>query len=276
MKNYTQKNSGAVRSVVSLTRPTTSVISGVLAVASFYAARGGDGFISYLGMFIAGLCLCMFGFAINDIQDIEKDTKGDRKDKPLATKALSMMTARRITGMLFIATFGAAASFGVDAGLISIIGLAALACYSYAARIAPLLKGFFTGLLTCLPMFLGFAAAGVGVPVWLLASIVVFISGREILIDIDDKVSDGKVGMITIPHYVGGNRAFVLGTTLMFVGLLMAYFDNNNLIAQLIIISAMFLLFLLILYRRRIGTAGIIAWSRIPMLLAVLTLFDIG
>lgn len=255
-----------------LVRPLTSALSGALSLSAWCSVRPEADFWSFPAMFGLGLCLCMFGFAVNDILDIHKDRAANRTDKPLATGALSVEAALLLSVLLFSVTLVFAWAFGQKAFVASSIGLFALIIYSPAARLLPVLKGLFTGLLTCLPLVIAYRTSDATMPAQMLAAITVFIVGREVFIDLGDHQFDAKLGLMTIPGLIGENRAVLMGSVFMLSGTILAYLSQTALAGKFLVALAGLILLGLVLFHRSIGTNSIVRWSRIPMLLSIAAL----
>lgn len=253
---------------VQLLRPFTSVIAGALGFASYFHASDDHSNLIALLVFVICCLLSSAGFAMNDFFDIQKDTIGRRQDKPLVNGSLKEKpVVIGITVMSFAVIF-MAALINQATLLYSVIGLLALALYSpFAVRI-PFAKGLYTSFLTCLPLIIGRLAIQEPIPFSVCFAIVLFITGREVLIDITDAKADLSFNLFTVPNVIGRKNAYVTGSCLMVIGLIYSsYVLSGVIVYTSLAISLFVLVTLLALYGENIPR--VISLSRIPMFIAI-------
>jgi 4-hydroxybenzoate polyprenyltransferase len=95
------------------------------------------------------------------------------------------------------------------------------ALYNEVVRRLPLWKGVMTAALCGLIVFFDVVAFDLPIRfLWIGCTCVVFVAGRELLMDVKDRGGDAKVGMETIAVRWGDARVAVLGFVLLAVSLL--------------------------------------------------------
>ncbi len=198
-------------------RPLSAAIAA--SIPAIVAACSGSGLLRALSAGAALFFATLLGFVINDIFDYEKDRAG-RRPRPIATGRLPKLAAW--IGVVVLAVAAVASGHmarGSDA--ISLL-LLALVFYTPFARAYPLLKGIYTAGLCVLPVLFAATISATSVSLLLIASLAVFVVGRELLLDVQDRASDQRWGLRTLAVVMGARRASAAGITLMFSGAVMA------------------------------------------------------
>jgi 4-hydroxybenzoate polyprenyltransferase len=167
---------------------------------------------------IQSLPICwatMAGFALNDLFDREKDRSAGA-NKPLALGKVTALEVKVLAFSLIGCTVAVAVMLarGHSAFIIAatLIGVSA---YSWWAQKVPVLKGVATALLCCAPFAYGVELANVHFPMAFYGFLFVFITGRELLLDVKDFNGDQKAGIHTLVFYLRPEISRVLGWSLM-------------------------------------------------------------
>jgi 4-hydroxybenzoate polyprenyltransferase len=261
-----------MEAIVCMTRPITASLAGVFSFSAYTSSAVEWNFSTALSVFAIGSVLCMFGFCVNDLMDLHKDSESGRTDKVLVNRQINRGDAIVIL-LLFIAVLFLM-SASVSASVLNLVcfGIFGLFLYSPFARLMPILKGLYTGLLTCLPMAIGFQSANADVPAFFICTVVSLIIGREILIDLDDYDFDRKVRMRTVPVMIGKQAALVIGWSIVVASCFIAAEGLSNDVSKLIMaVTAFFMIIIAILTQYERLSRGI-SLSRIPMLMALIAL----
>ena len=194
------------------TRPLSSVVVGTLTASAVSAGEGGltfHGVAAGLGM----TALAMFGFAVNDIVDYDKD-RAAGVQRPIATGTLSRQSAAWLAAALLVCA-GLLSAIAGSGGMVLAITGAALLLYSPIAQRYPLTKGVCVAGLCCLPLYYGTQVGDRHFPWFSYAVLSCFVLGREGLMDAAELRGDTKAGIRTIAAVLGGRRTARIGATLM-------------------------------------------------------------
>ena len=228
------------------------------------------------------LLACMGGFALNDYFDVEKD----RTNRPYRALPRGLLAPRTVlaASMVLLAVSGAvglaAAESLVDLSLYggTIVGLVA---YNAILRRAAVLKAPYTGFLSSLPFI--FVAVKFGRPAALTVfplTVALFITGRELWMDIHDVDGDRRQGIRTLPLLIGDVSASWIGCAALMLGsllLLPAAYDSGRIVSWFLVGATLGLCSALIILwattRRRWGRQIIYAcWM--PMILGLMLLLS--
>lgn len=159
-------------------------------------------------------------FLFNDAFDAQADAVFNRH-RPVAQGECSPRAAGAASLILvFFAVIAAAWVGGRDLMLaMAVIGVCGIA-YSPIARRFGIAKGVLACGLCLWPVALVTRAAGAHVPWrWYLAA-ALFLFGRELLMDVRDRLTDAQAGRRTLPHLLGPATAAVIGWGLVATGVL--------------------------------------------------------
>ncbi|MGD0778410.1 MAG: UbiA family prenyltransferase [Candidatus Solibacter sp.] len=190
----------------------SSVVVGTLAAAAAMAGHDGPtlrGVAAGFGM----TALAMFGFAVNDILDYDKDRAAEVQ-RPVAAGALSRRSAAWLAAALLLCAGLLSAIVGAG-GTVLAATAAALLLYSPVAQRYPLAKDASVAGLCCLPLCYGAQVGDRHFPWFSYAVLAGFVLGREIFMDADELQGDAKAGIRTIASILGGRGTARIGTTLM-------------------------------------------------------------
>ena len=217
-KNVNASKFSIVKSLVISGRPTTSFLVGFFAWLIIALHASYNPVLAALRV-IPLVFITMVGFILNDIFDFDKD-KFCRKDRPIASGRLEIATAKKgIVYLCGLAMFWEGLYFNFNAFLIVFIALIGVFLYSPFSHKAPILKGLWTAILTCTPMFFSESVSQIDIPPYLYGLLIVFVIGRELLMDVKDYEGDLRYGLKTIPYYCGVKRSVRIATILMASGI---------------------------------------------------------
>lgn len=258
----------SIRSYWRLVRPATSLLAGGLSASAFVSVSGWrSGEVALI--ILLSTTVCMFGFVVNDLFDYHKDQLGQRSDKPLVSKDLTRRDALIVAVVFSWLSIALSWSFSLPAVLVTISTLLGLIAYSPLARKTPALKGLYTALLTCSPLITGYIAAEGAVPISFLAVLLVFITGREILIDLNDQEADVLASLHTLPRILGVATSWRVAWLMMFAAILVGFLMVNSPMSRaLMAVSIASLAIVAVRFRSDYVCA--VSWSRLPMALSAL------
>ncbi|HKO55809.1 MAG TPA: UbiA family prenyltransferase [Thermoanaerobaculia bacterium] len=182
-----------------LTRPLPSLAAGLLAFAA--AGSTEAGISAGLGA-IAMTGITMFGFVVNDIFDEVKDRRANVQ-RPLSLGLISRSAAATLAVVLAGAVHAMAAQLS-DVVMAATVALCtALVLYTAFARLLPGLKGLYTAILACAPLWYGHLISGRAIHLHSYVLLAAFVLGRELLMDVVEREDDWRAGMRTVPFILG-------------------------------------------------------------------------
>lgn len=203
-----------LRQILASSRLVTSFIAFSLPVLMIAVQGSGNFFLTLLRC-TPILFVTMFGFIVNDCFDCRKD-KLNGVSRPIATGRLSIQSALKWACILALTALAVEYLTGDRSTLAVILfTIVLVALYSPTAQYAPCVKGIYTAFLCCLPALYGSYVLKSSLPLESYAVILIFIFGRELLLDLRDLRGDRVFGMKTIPFYIGKGTTNVIGWTLM-------------------------------------------------------------
>jgi 4-hydroxybenzoate polyprenyltransferase len=228
----------------------------------------GASWLLALAQMVPICCITMAGFALNDLYDLEKDSKAGT-DKPLIIGSVNQDEVRLF--VWYLSALGLVIAATVSHGnsvLIIEVTLFGVAVYSWCAQKVPVLKGAATAVLCCAPFAYAAEISGIHFRPIFYAFLLIFIFGRELLLDVKDFAGDQKAGIITIVAYLGRRPSQSIGWLLMVGSLTVVALYSGGIARQLFLITigslgACFLIYL------RSEQKGL-AWSRITLLCGVI------
>lgn len=215
------------------------------------------------------ICLVtMAGFVMNDIFDVDKDRKSG-KPKLVAIGLVSTRSARLFSWLLSLAAILVAivTNRELSAAIIG-VSLFGVALYSAVAKNLPLAKGLATAVLCCAPFAYAAELSGIHFPLQLYAFLIVFIVGRELLLDVRDFEGDWASGIRTLVWYIGLPFSRVIGWALMVASLGFGVFYTTGL-GEYFFVGALASLGLCGWIYLRNENLGL-AWSRLTLLVGVI------
>jgi 4-hydroxybenzoate polyprenyltransferase len=164
----------------------------------------------------------MGGFALNDFFDVKRDLV-NRPYRPLPRGAITSFAAAVIgLGLLTIACMTAMIVSESQSDRLSYgTFLVALVAYNYLDPKLAILKTLFTASVVAMPFVFLFRRFPYHEISWVYAlSVMLFITGREIWMDVHDVQGDQDVGMKTLPVLIGSRCASLVGGILQLLGCL--------------------------------------------------------
>ena len=250
------------------TRPLSSVVVGTLAASAAIAGQGGLT-VRSVAAGLSMTTLAMFGFAVNDILDYDKDRAAGIQ-RPIAAGTLSRQGAAWLATVLLLSA-GLLSAIAGSGGMVLAITGAALLVYSPMAQRYPLTKDACVAGLCCLPLFYG-AQVGERHYSWFSYAVLAgFVLGREVWMDADELKGDTRAGIRTIAAILGGRRTAGIGTTLMLAsgaGVVAAVHGRTAILAAAAAVVSLACLFAW----PGLNAGRRIRLSRVPMLLASMAL----
>jgi 4-hydroxybenzoate polyprenyltransferase len=157
----------------------------------------------------------MTGFVVNDICDIEKDRLAGSR-KPLAEGLISRPIAERVAaGLVSVALLSAALLSQNRSFAVIVVTLFIALLYSAIARRLPLAKGLVTAVLCCAPFAYTTQIASIVIPGEYYLFLLLFVIGRELLLDVRDYWTDRAAGLKTVVSYLKPGLSRVIGWALM-------------------------------------------------------------
>jgi 4-hydroxybenzoate polyprenyltransferase len=208
---------GMVIGVLVLVRAfTATIVAAVVAVPLVLAGRHWTVAILDAGPFYLA---AMGGFALNDIFDVQSDAV-NRPYRPLPNKTFGVTPARAIAvsmllSAIVLSAFAAHSYVQLMLYTAAIVGVVA---YNFVVRRWACCKGLYTSFICGLPLIY-LLQEHLGT-VWFLIGAIVYIWGRETLMDIFDIKGDRVSGRITIPMMIGPNVAANCAFSLLFLSVL--------------------------------------------------------
>nr|VFK65074.1 MAG: 4-hydroxybenzoate polyprenyltransferase [Candidatus Kentron sp. UNK]VFK71368.1 MAG: 4-hydroxybenzoate polyprenyltransferase [Candidatus Kentron sp. UNK] len=175
----------------------------------------------------------MLGFILNDIFDLEKD-RFSEKDRPIVSGKLEVLFAKKgVVYLCGLAIIWESVYLNISSFVVVFLALLGVFLYSPFSHKAPLFKGLWTSVLTCTPMFFSESVLQINVPSYLYGLLIVFVIGREWLMDVKDYEGDVHFGLKTIPYYLGMKRSIRISSTLMVGSLLFLLFSDIGMAAKI-------------------------------------------
>ncbi|MGA7885135.1 MAG: UbiA family prenyltransferase [Acidobacteriaceae bacterium] len=250
--------------MISSGRPLSSAIAGALSMSVLWIHNGRSILCVLVGL--AMTVVTMFGFVVNDVFDYRKDSRAGVK-RPVAAGSLPQAHALLFSALLLAAVSLLSAVVG-SGGVMAFTALA-LVLYTPFARRWPLLKGLYVAGLCLLPLYYATSVAGTRASWGAYAVLVLFILGRETLMDADEAAGDLQAGMRTIAVALGRRQARRIGIAVMMAATCCLIWVAHGFLGRSLAILSTVLL-LSVLGWPRVEEGRRIQLSRVPMLLAAL------
>ena len=214
-------------------RPLTSSIAGISAAITIYWGTN-DSLINSILLSFPILLITMAGFIINDIFDKERD-KARKEDKPIAHENISVKDARKTSILLIVGSFSIVLISGNQTAVFIVI-LAIIAIFLYTPIIyrLPIIKGFYTAILCCVPMLFGSTYSQRNIPLNMYLILVFFIMARELIIDLKDYKYDATFGLHTMPYYFGTKVSEIIGWLAMWISIILLITFSTNIFGKIL------------------------------------------
>jgi len=189
------------------------------------------------------LTICMSGFVINDLNDIDKDRE-NHPQSSLPSKKISEAGAS-VLYFTLLAISLLTIKLYVEASYVYLylVLLLCLVNYNYVVAYCPILKTFYVAAVGLIPFIIISSIVQNGrSPLTVALSLFLFLLGREMLMDILD--AEGDSGTLAIA--LGQKRSTAIGFTVKIIGSICLAFSIRNetdigIIAALVIIDICFL-----------------------------------
>jgi geranylgeranylglycerol-phosphate geranylgeranyltransferase len=146
------------------------------------------------------LTICMCGFVINDLSDIEKDRE-NHPGRPLPSNSISEIGAS-IFYFTLLATSLALVKIYVDLPYVYLYALLLIALinYNYVVCYIPIVKNVYVAFVGLIPIFILSSLIENDSSIRVVApSLFLFLVGREMLMDVEDAAGDTG----TLPNKIG-------------------------------------------------------------------------
>ncbi len=248
-------------------RPFSSIIAGAVSLAAVWMHSGFSVRAILVGLAMS--VVTMFGFVINDILDYDKDVAAGVQ-RPIAMGAVSRPAALMFSVLLLLVIWSLSSTVGTGSSVLALTALALL-LYTPFARRVPLIKGLYVAGLCVVPLYYASAVSSMSSSWHAYGVLVLWIIGREMLMDANEMEGDRQAGMTTTAVVLGQARARQLGAAMMLVATMCLIGVAQGLFGKsMAILSIMSLLCVLLWPRVEEGRR--IELSRLPMLAAALAL----
>lgn len=219
----------------------------------------------------------MGAFATNDAHDVAKD-KISKSHRPLPRGIVRVKNALLVGRLMIsiavvLALLASDTFYELTAYCIALLGCAG---YNYLLKKQPLFKTIVTAIVSTTPLMIVVFELKPWHPyVFLLLASILFISARELLMDIRDAEADKQYGMTTLPILIGKKKTTLLSITLYFLSVVfilpIIIFDYSPIRLSLLITISIFIIICLLLWHskskmyKRVSIMGL--W--LPILLSI-------
>lgn len=247
-------------------RPTTSILVGFLTWLILALNTNLDPLAS-VGRIMPIILVTMIGFILNDIFDVEKD-KDSQKVRPIVKGRLKIASAKMgLTYLCIAAVLLEGIHADLNSFIVIFIALLGVFLYSPFSHGAPVLKGLWTSILICTPLFYSEAISSIQMPARLYVALIAFVLGRELLMDVMDYIPDRRYGLKTLPYYLGTQKSVKIGSALMLISLLaLIVLDVGSASSSVAMIALAATIWAIIVFRKDMTRSFVI--SRLALLLA--------
>jgi 4-hydroxybenzoate polyprenyltransferase len=216
------------------------------------------------------LLVTMAAFVLNDLYDVAKDRLAGA-DKPVALGHVSPAATLLLAVGLIASALASAALLEQGYSLFVVVAaLIAVLLYSPLSRRVPVVKGLAAAVLCCAPLAYASAVTSIRFPSAIYLLLIIFMVGRELLLDVLDLRGDLKAGIRTLAAHLGPTLGRGVGWSLMVFSLaaLAARTDGT---ARYLFVAALFSLAAAGAICRKDESRGL-KWSRLTLLLGVLAI----
>jgi 4-hydroxybenzoate polyprenyltransferase len=155
-----------------------------------------------VALIAASVCLYAGGVALNDVCDVERDSR-ERSERPIPSRRISRRTALRLSSALLVIGFGFAALISTRAAMIAGLMIVAIVLYDAVLKSTPVAPAVM-GLCRALNLALGMHAAGslwtvaamtpIGL-MWLYVASVTFFARHEAGVSSCLRLTAGTIGV---------------------------------------------------------------------------------
>lgn len=259
--------------IVKSGRPIPSFLAMLLSFLFFYILGNYSIFRSLVHsapMFI----VTSLGFMYNDMFDYKKDNHR-YNDKPLkngSTDGFHILIAFLIYLFLLILLLNILSGYLEFLCIFSVfIGVY---FYSPFSHRLPVFKGLYTSFLTISPIAYPAILTGKTISFTLLGAIILFITGREIILDVFDFEYDSRFGLKTLPHYLGFENSKIVSYILMILAIYLFFLSSVEGVYSLILaIILVIMLFLTLGSSRSNNELRFTVYTRVIMFIGIILIY---
>jgi 4-hydroxybenzoate polyprenyltransferase len=184
------------------------------------------------------------GFILNDIYDYEKDMS-NHPERPIPNNDLSLTYAVCLYIISSVAFFVFVYYFSSKQYIFSyVIFYVLLINYNHIVSFFPYLKSLFIAICSVVPMYVIFSFVSNEFSIEITCSIVLFLFGRELLMDVLDQKGDG----LTLPNILGSMETSLLAFLAQSLGILLLLFCAKTIVEFLSVITIIFILCIFFLF----------------------------
>ena len=157
------------------------------------------------------LPICMCGFIINDLGDIEKD-KENHPNRPLPMQTISVLTASILYFTLLAASLILIKVYvDVSRVYLYLVLLLGLINYNYIVSYVPVLKNIYVAAVVLVPIAITASLVqNTATAYWIAPSLFMVVLGREMLMDVQDAKGDAQTLVKKIGLQTGERTAFII------------------------------------------------------------------
>lgn len=240
--------------VSQLTRLYMSIVIGITALCGVILSGGNLYMWQLICVFLSEVATASAGFALNDIQDLDRDVGASFK--PLPSKRISLRTSKQLVFVLVVVALVSILPLGILPSLLIAGQLFVLARYSSLKRKSAITANLVTALLCSSSFLLGSIVLGSLGRAWIPALVTfLFIVAREIVKDVMDLERDLNSNVRTLPAVYGLQVTSVIVTVFVFLALAAALLP--------VVQSQFAAIYSTLMY----GVAGLLAFSTLAFVL---------
>ncbi len=157
------------------------------------------------------LAICMCGFVINDLSDIERDRE-NHPERPLPNNLVSEVAASVVYFCLLTISLLSIKIYVDQSNVyLYVLLLVCLINYNYVVSYIPVLKNVYVALTGLIPIFILSSLINGGSNIYEIAlSLFLFLLARELLMDVQDSSGDDRTAANILGLKSAENIAFVL------------------------------------------------------------------
>jgi len=229
-------------------------------------------------LFAVGFLTASGGFALNDVQDRDRDGPGHRN--PICQESMSLQVAVAVAWSCLMAALLGSLAIGLGWFLISCSQVALLIVYSRVKRWNGIYGNLLTAVLCSSGLVYGslFGRVSPGF-VWLIVASGLFVFGREILKDIADVQDDSVAGLKTLPVRAGKPLASWTAASIGLVALSLAGYGlemTRSAPIYLVAYAVFIAVGVTLLWNAVVGSKRSLAWTLTGTALAMLSIIIIS
>lgn len=235
-----QKIGKKILSLLKISRFFISSIAGLVSLCTYINTSNIINIEESIYLFITVTFTSAFGFCINDYFDREKDLL-NHFDRMLPSKTLGLNVVIMVSIFLFVVSAASSYILGFTPFILNLLIIILLFTYSFVNNKYGFFANIITALISSFTIIYGMVVGEFKLFL-LIVSVASFflILGREILLDIRDRLADSIINKSSIPVKYGNKNAIKI-TSLFFllytILIVLATLINNNSISFLIFVT---------------------------------------